>query len=390
MAVREVTVLAAGGTIAMAGTDGAVPELDAAAIVAAVPELAGAAGAAGAHARRLARGPRRARRRARDRPRGRRRGRRAAAAWSSPTAPTRWRRPRCSATSCTAATRRSCSPARSGPPRPPVRTGPPTCSTPSAPRAQRPPPASARSSASAASCTPPAPCARPTPCPRARSPRRGRARSGRVAEESVEVWGDAGAAAAAARRAARRAGGDRPRGARRRRRAARRGDRRGRRRPRRRPARRGHAPPAFLEACRRAARRVPVVACVRPERGRILRGTYGFAGGERDVRDAGLICAPALSPAAARITLMACLGAGHSRVATAAVFAADDRAWSSRGRARSADWALPTWRHPGCGMDDPTRAAIRPEASELAMSPTRRTAVHEPTTTAATAGGTPA
>jgi L-asparaginase len=86
----------------------------------------------------------------------------------------------------------------------------------------------------------------------------------------------------------------------------------------------GHAPPGFLDACRRAAKRVPVVACVRPERGRLLRGTYGFAGGERDVRDAGLICAPSLSPAAARITLMACLGAGHSRVATAAVFAADD------------------------------------------------------------------
>src|SRR5829696_5490970 len=86
----------------------------------------------------------------------------------------------------------------------------------------------------------------------------------------------------------------------------------------------GHAPPAFLDACRRAARRLPVVACVRPERGRILRDTYGFAGGERDVRDAGLICAPALSAPAARITLMACLGAGHSRVATAAVFAADD------------------------------------------------------------------
>ena len=42
---------------------------------------------------------------------------------------------------------------------------------------------------------------------------------------------------------------------------------------------------------------------------------------ERDVRAAGLILAPALSPAAARITLMACLGAGYSRVAMAAVFA---------------------------------------------------------------------
>jgi len=86
----------------------------------------------------------------------------------------------------------------------------------------------------------------------------------------------------------------------------------------------GHAPPAFLEACRAAASQVPVVACVRPESGRILRATYGFAGGERDVRAAGLILAPALSPAAARMTLMACLGAGYSRVATAAAFAPSD------------------------------------------------------------------
>ena len=73
-----------------------------------------------------------------------------------------------------------------------------------------------------------------------------------------------------------------------------------------------------------AAERVPVVACVRPESGRILRGTYGFEGAERDVRAAGLILAPSLSPAAARITLMACLGAGYSRVATAAAFAPSD------------------------------------------------------------------
>jgi L-asparaginase len=86
----------------------------------------------------------------------------------------------------------------------------------------------------------------------------------------------------------------------------------------------GHAPPAFLAACRAAARGVPVVACVRPESGRVLRGTYGFEGAERDVRDAGLILAPALSPAAARITLMACLGAGYSRFAIAAAFAPFD------------------------------------------------------------------
>src|SRR5918995_7259123 len=43
-AAREVTVLAAGGTIAMAGDGGAVPQLDAAALVAAVPALAGVPG----------------------------------------------------------------------------------------------------------------------------------------------------------------------------------------------------------------------------------------------------------------------------------------------------------------------------------------------------------
>ena len=80
----------------------------------------------------------------------------------------------------------------------------------------------------------------------------------------------------------------------------------------------GHAPPAFLAACAAAAAEVPVVAAVRPESGRILRETYGFEGSERDVRKAGLILAPTLSAAAARITLMACLGAGYSRVATAA------------------------------------------------------------------------
>jgi L-asparaginase len=83
----------------------------------------------------------------------------------------------------------------------------------------------------------------------------------------------------------------------------------------------GHAPPPFLAACAAAAARVPVVACVRPEAGAILRSTYGFEGAERDVRAAGMILAPDLSPAAARITLMACLGAGYSRVATASAFA---------------------------------------------------------------------
>jgi L-asparaginase len=86
----------------------------------------------------------------------------------------------------------------------------------------------------------------------------------------------------------------------------------------------GHTPPPFLAALRRAAGRVPVVATVRPERGAILHDLYAFEGAERDLRASPLICAAALSPAAARIKLMACLGAGYTRVATAGAFAADD------------------------------------------------------------------
>jgi L-asparaginase len=86
----------------------------------------------------------------------------------------------------------------------------------------------------------------------------------------------------------------------------------------------GHSPPAFLAAVVAAAQRVPVVVCVRPESGRILHGTYGFAGAERDVRASGAILAPALSPAAARIVLMAALGAGLEGDALAAAFAGDD------------------------------------------------------------------
>ena len=86
----------------------------------------------------------------------------------------------------------------------------------------------------------------------------------------------------------------------------------------------GHTPPPFLAALKRAAARVPVVVTVRPERGSILHGTYAFDGAERDLRSGPLICAAALSPAAARIKLMACLGAGYARGAVAGAFAPDD------------------------------------------------------------------
>ena len=87
----------------------------------------------------------------------------------------------------------------------------------------------------------------------------------------------------------------------------------------------GHVPPPFLRALERAAARVPVVATVRPERGGILRATYGFEGAEGDLRASGAVCAGGLSPAAARVKLMACLGAGCDRAALAEAFAPDDR-----------------------------------------------------------------
>jgi L-asparaginase len=86
----------------------------------------------------------------------------------------------------------------------------------------------------------------------------------------------------------------------------------------------GHLPPPFLDAVRKADARIPVVATVRPKRGAILRGTYAFAGSERDLREGSIIVAGGLSSAAARIKLLACLGAGYDRRRIAACFAPDD------------------------------------------------------------------
>ncbi|MDQ3740179.1 MAG: asparaginase, partial [Actinomycetota bacterium] len=56
--------------------------------------------------------------------------------------------------------------------------------------------------------------------------------------------------------------------------------------------------------------RCPVAVAVRPERGRLLRATYGFEGAEGDVRATGAFPAGGLSPQAARMLLLAGLGAG--------------------------------------------------------------------------------
>ena len=83
----------------------------------------------------------------------------------------------------------------------------------------------------------------------------------------------------------------------------------------------GHLPPAMLGELRSALVRVPVVLTCRPERGSMLHATYGFEGAERDLRSSGAACAPFLSPAAARIALLCCLGAGLDRRAIAAALA---------------------------------------------------------------------
>jgi L-asparaginase len=80
----------------------------------------------------------------------------------------------------------------------------------------------------------------------------------------------------------------------------------------------GHLPPPALHALREAT--VPVVLAVRPERGQLLRETYGFEGSERDVLAAGVIPAAELSPPAARMALLAALGAGLTGDRLTAVF----------------------------------------------------------------------
>jgi L-asparaginase len=81
----------------------------------------------------------------------------------------------------------------------------------------------------------------------------------------------------------------------------------------------GHVAPAVLDPV--AAAGVPVVAAVRPERGALLRATYGFRGAERDLRAAGVIPAATASPQAARMRLLAALGAGLSGEALAVALA---------------------------------------------------------------------
>ena len=82
----------------------------------------------------------------------------------------------------------------------------------------------------------------------------------------------------------------------------------------------GHLPPPALAALREAPPDLPVVLTVRPERGHLLRATYGFEGSERDVLATGVIPAAELSAPAARMLLLAGLGSGLSHEGLRAVF----------------------------------------------------------------------
>jgi len=86
----------------------------------------------------------------------------------------------------------------------------------------------------------------------------------------------------------------------------------------------GHLSKEVLAELRAAAERVPVVITCRPDRSSMLFATYGFEGAERDLRASGAICAPFLSAAAARMALLACLGADLDRAGIAAALAPFD------------------------------------------------------------------
>jgi L-asparaginase len=72
--------------------------------------------------------------------------------------------------------------------------------------------------------------------------------------------------------------------------------------------------------------RIPVLVTTRPERSSMLFSTYGFEGAEADLRQTGAVCVPFLSPQAARIALLCCLGAGLDRPAISLALGAYD-AW---------------------------------------------------------------
>ncbi|HYZ56587.1 MAG TPA: asparaginase [Streptosporangiaceae bacterium] len=73
----------------------------------------------------------------------------------------------------------------------------------------------------------------------------------------------------------------------------------------------GHTSAAMATMVAKAAERIPVVLASRAGAGSVLKGTYGFAGSERDLLDHGAVPAGWLDPRKARILLGCLLAAGE-------------------------------------------------------------------------------
>jgi L-asparaginase/Glu-tRNA(Gln) amidotransferase subunit D len=80
----------------------------------------------------------------------------------------------------------------------------------------------------------------------------------------------------------------------------------------------------MLHALREATAKVPVLLTCRVQRPAMLFATYGFEGAEPDLRASGAICVPFLSPAAARVSLLCCLGSGLDAAGMATALASWD------------------------------------------------------------------
>jgi L-asparaginase len=82
-----------------------------------------------------------------------------------------------------------------------------------------------------------------------------------------------------------------------------------------------HVPVALVERLSLVAQLIPVVLASGAAAGPVLRGTYGFAGSERDLIDRGLHPAGLLDPLKARVLLWCLLAGGAQRHQIADAFA---------------------------------------------------------------------